>query len=192
MNHLPAGTLTWLTWLTTLATLWASTLTIAESRASRASREVNTERSVVDRLALENLKSLLSGRNISEVSVSESSWLTSATVNGNTDVNNVLDVAEQLVEIGIGHLKSEVADEQSLGWGVLLAGLLGVGHVVDDHAAAGEEGVVEVLNGLGGGLNVLELDVSESDFHVSLLFCAVDAGVAKHTPWKDHVGPVQF
>lgn len=96
--------------------------------------------------------------------MSESSWLTSAAVNGNTDVNDVLDVAEQLVKIGIGHLESEVADEEGLGWGVLLAGLLGVGHVVDDHAAAGEEGVVEVLDGLGGGLDVLELDISESIF----------------------------
>ncbi len=94
--------------------------------------------------------------------MSETSWLAGAAVNGNTNVDNVLDVAEKLVQVGVGHLESEVADEEGLGWGVLGAVLGGVGHVVDDHAAAGEDGVVEGLDGLGGGVNVLEGNVTET------------------------------
>lgn len=162
---LERGNLPLLAWLTALATLWATltvTTTVATSWAGRSTRVVNTEGTVVNRLALELLHGLLSRRNISEISVSESTWLTSAAVNGNTDVDDVLDIAEQLVQVGVGHLEWEVANEESLGWGVLGTVGLRVDHVVDDHAAAGKEGVVEVLDGLGGGGDVLEGDISES------------------------------
>lgn len=156
-----------LAWLTALATLWATftvTTTVTTSWAGRSTRVVNTEGTVVNRLALELLHGLLSRRDISEISVSESTWLAGAAVNGNTDVNDVLDIAEQLVQVGVGHLEWEVADEEGLGWGVLGTVGLRVDHVVNDHAAAGEEGIVEVLDGLGGGGDILEGNISESNF----------------------------
>lgn len=159
--------LAWLAWLTALATLWATltvTTTVATSWAGRSTRVVNPEGTVVNRLALELLHGLLSRRDISEISVSESTWLAGAAVNGNTDVNDVLDIAEQLVQVGVGHLEWEIADKEGLGWGVLGTVGLRVDHVVDNHAAAGEEGVVKVLDGLGGGGDVLEGDISEPSF----------------------------
>lgn len=63
----------------------------------------------------------------------ESSRLARAAVDGDADVNDVCDVAEELVEVCVGHLEGEVADEEGLGGGVLgLDGVAGLGHVVYD------------------------------------------------------------
>lgn len=99
----------------------------------------------------------------------ESSRLAGAAVNSDADIDHVGDVAEQLVQVGIGHLEGEVADEEGLGGGVLgLDGVAGLGHVVDDEAAAFEDGLVALLDGVAGGLDVFEFDVAESVWRVSL------------------------
>ena len=93
----------------------------------------------------------------------ESSRLSGTAINSNTDIDDVGDVAEQLVQVGIGHLEGEVADEEGLGGGVLgLDGRARLGHVVDDEAAAFEDGLVALVDGVAGGFDVFELDVSES------------------------------
>lgn len=101
--------------------------------------------------------------------MSESSRLAGAAVNGDADVDDVGDVAEELVQVGVGHLKGQVADEEGLGGGVLgLDGVAGLGHVVDDEAAAFEDGLVALLDGVAGGLDVFEFNVAESVWRVSL------------------------
>lgn len=95
--------------------------------------------------------------------MSESSRLAGATVNGDADVDDVGDVAEQLVQVGVGHLKGQVADEEGLGGGVLgLGGGAGLGHVVYDEAAALEDGLVALLDGVARAFDVFEFDVTES------------------------------
>lgn len=100
----------------------------------------------------------------------ETSRLAGAAVDSDPDVQHVADVAEHAVEVGVGHLEGEVADEEGLGGGVL--GLVGgglaaarVGHVVHDDAAAFEDGHVLGLDGLLGDVDGLELDVSEPGTH---------------------------
>lgn len=175
--------LTLLSWSTLLALTTLTTLTTSTESWLGAGREINSQGAVVNGLALELLHSLLSGSDIGEVGVGETSWLTGAAVNGNTDVDNVLDVAEELVQVGIGHLESEVADEEGLGWGVLGTVLGGVGHIVDDHAAAGEDSVVKGLDSLGGGLNVLEGNVSETLAQSASILC--DPGGLDLSVWRE-------
>jgi hypothetical protein len=93
----------------------------------------------------------------------KASWLAGTPVNGNADIDNVSNVAEELVEISIGHLKGKIANEEGLGWWVL-SSVLGFGlvHVVDNETAAFEDGLVLGFNGSGGFLNGVILEVSES------------------------------
>jgi len=101
-------------------------------------------------LALESLHALGGALNINKVGVGESSWLTGASVNGNTDINDISDITEELVEISIRHLEGKIADEESLGWwvcGWLTAGLV---LVVDDETAAFEDLLVLAFDGRGG------------------------------------------
>jgi hypothetical protein len=101
--------------------------------------------------------------------VGETSWLTGSSVNGNTDVDDVSNVAEQLVEISVGHLESEVADEERLGGLVLFAWLVGgLVLVVDDHTAAFEDGFVLGFDGCGGLVDGLKLDISKSAKYLSV------------------------
>ncbi len=97
----------------------------------------------------------------------ETSWLAGSSVNGNTDVNDVSNVAEKLVEISVGHLESEVADEERLGGCVLGAWLVGgLVLVVDDQTTAFEDLLVLGFDGCGGLLDGLKLDISKSAKYV--------------------------
>lgn len=99
----------------------------------------------------------------------KSSRLASTSINSNTDIDDVSNVTEELVEISIGHLESEVADEEGLGgWvgGIFTAGCV---HVVDDEAAAFEHGFVLGFDGLGGLLDGFEFNVSESIFKLAIV-----------------------
>lgn len=92
---------------------------------------------------MEGLKTLDGALNVDKVGVCETSWLTSSTIDSNTDINDISNITEELVEISIGHLKGKVADEESLGWWVLLGGLAsGLVLEVDHHSAAFEDGLV--------------------------------------------------
>lgn len=113
-------------------------------------------------MTLENLHALDGAVNIDKVGVSESSWLTSASVNGNADIDDVSDITEELVEISIRHLEGKVSDEESLGWGVCGFLPTGLVLVVDDKTAAFEYFLMLGLDGSGGLLEGFEFDVSES------------------------------
>jgi hypothetical protein len=61
--------------------------------------------------------------------------LTGTSVNGNPDINDISNITEELVQVGVGHLEGKVAYEESLGWRVLLSPLTGLGLVVDNKTA---------------------------------------------------------
>jgi hypothetical protein len=132
-------------------------------RTGGLGRIIDSERTAVDLLALKELHGLLRTIDIDEIGVSESSWLASAAVNSDTDIDDIADVAEELVEICVGHLEREVADEESLGWhglGGLAARSLCA--VVDNETAAAGVGLVLCCNGGGGGWDVFEFNITES------------------------------
>lgn len=68
----------------------------------------------VEDLALQILPSSLCTGRVNEVGVSESSGVTSLAVDSNSDIENVLDVAEEIVKILVSHLVGHVANEKSL------------------------------------------------------------------------------
>lgn len=136
----------------------------------RAQGVIQPQRTVVNLLPIQHLRGLNRRLHIREIRVRESSRLSRAAINSNTDVDDVGDVAEQLVQVCVGHLEGEVADEEGLGGGVLgLDDRAGLGHVVYDQAAAFEDGLVALLDGVAGGFDVFEFDVAES---VGVLACA--------------------
>jgi hypothetical protein len=94
--------------------------------------------------------------------VGEASWLAGTSIDGNTDIDDISNVTEELVEICVGHLEGEIADEESLGGGVLSPLALCPVHVVDDEAAALEDGLVLGFDGGGGLFDAFEFDVAES------------------------------
>jgi hypothetical protein len=131
--------------------------------------EVDAELPSVDGLVLQYLPGLLSARDVDEVGVGEASRLAGASVNGNADIHHVANVAEEIVEVLVRHLKRHVSDEERLAGRVLLeassrgAGLgAGFGEVeLDDEVAALEYLHVEVVDGRLGVAEALELDVAE-------------------------------
>lgn len=92
----------------------------------------------------------------------ESSWLSSASVNGNPDINDVADVAEKLVEVGIRHLEGKVSNEEGLGRRANLVFTLRLCHVVDNETATLHYGLVASFNSSSGFGNFSELDIAES------------------------------
>jgi hypothetical protein len=152
---------------------WVPSITISVSRRSvRAkpittalsgtSTEIHSQGTAIDLLPHKSFLALNSTLHIDEVSVSETSWLAGSSINGNTDINDASNVTEELVEICVGHLEGEVADEEGL-WGRVLSVLaLGLVHVVDDEAAAFEDGLVLGFDGGGGLVDGFEFDIAES------------------------------
>ena len=100
----------------------------------------------------------------------EASGLACPAVDGDTDVHDVADIAEEIVQVLVRHLKRHVANEERLCGRVGLvvaAGTAGLGvglSLVElaDEVAALEDLHVKVVDGSLGVFDVLELDVSES------------------------------
>ena len=92
----------------------------------------------------------------------ESSGLASASVNGNSDINDVSNIAEELVEISIRHFECKVTDEEGLG-GRVRSVFTCLGCLVVDHKAASfVNGLVLRLNGCGCLLGSFKFNVSET------------------------------
>merc|ERR1719262_1720681 len=138
---------------------WHTTIATA---LSAPGAEIDSQLSSINLLSNQCLLPLDGTLNIHEIRVGESSRLASTSIDSNTDIDDISDVTEELVEISIRHLESEVADEEGLGgWvgGIFTAGCV---HVVDDEAAAFEHGLVLGFDGLGSLFDGFEFDVSES------------------------------
>ena len=92
----------------------------------------------------------------------ETSWLTRASVNGNTNIDHILDITEKLVQIGIRHLECKVANEEGLGWRGLTNIALRLVHVVDDKTAALQNAEILGLDGSSCFLDGAEFNISET------------------------------
>jgi hypothetical protein len=138
--------------------------------------EVYTELPSVDGLLLQHLPGTGGAGNIDEVGMGEASGLSGPPVDGNTDIHDVANVAEEVVEVLVGHFKRHVSDEKSLGGRVALTKAtggaagpgVGLGRVeLDNEVATFEDLHVEVVDGSLCVGNALELDVSETAVTVS-------------------------
>lgn len=136
--------------------------------------KVDPQPPAVDFLVLKVLLRGFSAGDIDEVGVGETSGLAGTSVDGDSDVENIPDVAEEVVEVFVGHLEGHVANEERLGG--LLGGARGTGRdaglaadvVLHGQATALEDLLVERLQGGGGVLYSVELDVAETVHVVSL------------------------
>jgi hypothetical protein len=132
--------------------------------------EIDAELAAVDDLLAKNLLRLGGAGNVDEVCVGEASGLAGPAVDGNTDVHDIANVAEEVVQVLVRHLEGHVANEESLRGrvgNVAAAGRgrlgVGLGPVeLADEVAALEDLHVQVVDGGLGVLDVLEVDVSES------------------------------
>ena len=108
----------------------------------------------------------------------ETSGLAGSTINRNADVDDILDAAEECVEIAVGHFEGHVADEEGFGgrvqglpWSACrIASLGGLGihcaacvcGVLDGQATAFEELLIQCLDGFGGRRDGFEVHISKS------------------------------
>lgn len=79
-----------------------------------ASTIIHSQVTAINFFIREDFLALGGTLNIDEISVCESSRLTGSSIYGDTDIGNVADFTEELVEIGVGHFEGEVANEKSL------------------------------------------------------------------------------
>jgi hypothetical protein len=143
-----------------------------------AIRIVKSQLSAIGLLGLEDLECLSGALGVDEVGVSEASRLAGSSVDGHADVDDVLDAAEEGVEIAVGHLEGHVADEEGFGgrveglpWSVCWTAGLGspgihcaacVCGVLDGQATAFEELLIQCLDGFGGRSDGFEVHISKS------------------------------
>ena len=100
----------------------------------------------------------------------ETPRLSRSSINCHTHIDDISDLAEQLIEFAVGHVEGHVADEEGaggFGGGAAEAvavggGTAAGGGVLDGEAAAFEGLLVHVADGAGGGVVVGEVDVAES------------------------------
>jgi hypothetical protein len=81
------------------------------SRLSGASTEIHSQLAAINLLASKRCKATLRTFDIDEVCMCETSWLASASVNGYSDINDISNITEEPVEVGIGHFKGKIANE---------------------------------------------------------------------------------
>jgi hypothetical protein len=127
-----------------------------------ASAVVNSQFATVNFLANKCSQTLSSTFHIDEIRVGETSWLASTPINGNSDINDILNITEELVEISIGHLEGEVADEEGFGRRVGRIIPRRFCHIVNDKSATFKDCLMLSLNGGGGFFDRSEFDISES------------------------------
>lgn len=111
--------------------LWAYSITFAVGfrlrclsgrRARRIPRttctetEVNTKRPAPKLRILKDLSALLRAFFISKVCVRKASWLAGASINSNSNIDNVFEGRKEVVQISVGHIKRHVPYEQSPSW----------------------------------------------------------------------------
>lgn len=109
--------------------------------------------------------------------MSETSRLACPSINGDADIDNVLNTSEERIEVSVSHFEGHVADKEGLGgrvegffWSVcsrVAAALAielarGICSILDSKTAAFEELLVQGLDGFGGGGNGFKIYISKS------------------------------
>lgn len=97
--------------------------------------------------------------------MSEPSRLPSATIDSDPNVNYVSNLAEKVVEVLIRHLEGHVADEEGLGRGVGFSRLskvaLSLFVILNGHAAASEEMLIQTFNGCSGVVQIFKFHIAK-------------------------------
>lgn len=123
---------------------------------------VDPQVTAIDLLASQLLHTSSGALLIGELSMGETSWLAGTSVDCNSDVNNVADILEQSIQIGIGHLEGQISDEKCLAWRVLRSfSWLRSNLVVADDFATCELGIIESLDGSSSFLDRGKVDIAE-------------------------------
>lgn len=96
----------------------------------------------------------------------EPSRLACPSVNRDANINDVSDLAEEVVEFAVGHVVGHVPNEEGAaggGEGMVAGGTGGaLGGELDAEAAAFEGLVVVVFDGVGGGGDIREVYVAKA------------------------------
>lgn len=80
--------------------------------ASAGNTVVNLQSSTISILFRQHLQSLGGTFDIDEIGVGEASRLSTSSIDGDSDVDNVPDISEEFVEIFIRHPEAHVANEE--------------------------------------------------------------------------------
>ena len=112
----------------------------------------------------QSLKPNPSTLDIKELCMTEATDLTSAAINRHSDVNDIWNIPEQVVDFGIGHIKRQVTDIESSGG----SGSIGFRNEVEvrvscDNAPAFQNTHMYCIPGVRCGFNGAELDVGNSN-----------------------------
>lgn len=97
----------------------------------------------------------------------ETSRLAGSSVNGDTDIEDVANLSEKIVQVFVRHFERHVANEQGLAWSVRLSGLSQVRPfafpvILNGYATALEDFLVARLDSLASIFYVLECDIAKS------------------------------
>jgi hypothetical protein len=103
----PLAPLIPLTPLRPLATLGTTITTVGPAGLLGLARVVDSELTAVDHLLLESLLGGHGALNVGEISVCETPRLTGATVDGDSDVEDVLDLSEKIYMIQVSRVLKE-------------------------------------------------------------------------------------
>lgn len=139
------------------------------SPRSAVRRKVYAQLSSVVLLGLQELRGSFGALDVDKVGMCKASWLTGSPIDCHSDVQDILDLAEQVIEILVAHFVGEVTDEQRLrgrvdelvivGWGSS-GGLRAYG-ILHDQASTLEDLAVECIAGSGGTGLVIEFYIAE-------------------------------
>lgn len=157
--------------------------TLVAGRHAIAEAVIHAQFASVGLFLRQQLQGLHGTLDVDEIGMRETSGLAGSAVDGNAHVDHVPDSTEEVVQIAIRHLERHVANEQSLGGRVLrlllkhsasassceLSALVHLfaceGRILHNEATPFEELLVQSLNGFGGGLGVLEVDIAKAKAH---------------------------
>jgi hypothetical protein len=129
--------------------------------------EVDPQLPPIDDLVPQDLRSLLGAWDIQEIGMGKPTWLARSTIDSNPDIENIANVAEEFVQIPVGHFERHVANEESSARRVVLGASLRTGTRagsmdLDGHASAVQDLLVLLNDGLLGRGGVFIFDESKT------------------------------
>lgn len=133
---------------------------------------IDSERSAVVLLTSQDLHGLHCTLNIDKVGMGKTSGLTRPSINSDSDIDDIADASEKVVQVSVGHLEGHVANEQSLArwvdrlvlitvWSCSFLALIMVGKR-DHQSSTLKELLVELIDCLLSLLGTRILNVSET------------------------------
>ena len=133
--------------------------------------EIDPQFPAVDFLTRQRFHRPLRTGDVHKVGMRKSSRLPRPPVNRDSNIEDISNFAEQIVEVFVAHVKAHVADEERFGGGIGTAGgseptadssRFAWDVELDRHAPAFKNLLIESPHGGGGGVDVIEFDVAKS------------------------------